>query len=520
MNIRPLIITFLKRLGLLDSFFSNAYPKTEYYVAAFEQNFKDAWECTPFGSDVSLRDLSYYRSLTCFYNENEEDYVDRRALFYTYLKNEYNTLNKEQTLEDPLKTLNRYKQTLPIDSNVKQIMRRITKLYDERPAREFTTKNDALQTDLTQLYNEMQFDSFIKNVYQLTKYVGWVAVRQRWIEDKPIMLVKTPDQFRIKKDPLDDTKIIEFWEVAIFEQKFAFRVWTEKERWFAVPEKHIVKANSFKIKNVENNSYGRIPYVFLWLHGGRLDLNENQLKLNRTQWQADLNASYNANPIKMGVNLEQAKITGAVDEMILVKDIIQPREGDPALPYIEYFQPETAYTELMLAHDNRLARIQRQEGIPNSIIEGDKSPPSGISRLLEMNELIERKREDEPILIEFEKNIADLVIIISNIDASKGFGDIDFNITYSTEPIVIEPEAEYDFDKRKMNDLTLDTNEFYIKNGGISNDSTFKETKEILEKRAIFRDEIKGLLPSSTKEEFNTPIQDEIENQLENIEVT
>jgi len=493
-------VTILKWLSERVKGFPTSYPAKQWYETAYSSNYKDIWDGTPFNNDYYNRIFCYYRALTVFMRDDQSDYVDRRAGLYTYLQNEYATTDKDGYIDNAT-TLNRYKNTLPIDSILPMIMRRITRLYDKPPIRTFST-NPKANLEYKELYNRLQFDSVMKSGYQLVKMVGQIAIRPEISENHANLIVKTPDEYGIVFDEDNDTIIKEFWETTIINGSQAFRVWTKDTMYYIKPAKTFSGMNKIintQVKlNEAPNYYGQIPYEILYLNGGRLDLSESQMTANKQKFQALLNQSFNASPIKMGYNFGGAKIDTSPDAINMVNHVTD----ELIKPTIEFFTPENQSSEINEFRLSLLQEIQRNEDIPSSIISGEMIAQSAVAQLVEKQGLIERAKEDKPALAEFERRLANLIQIIANTDTTLNLKDIDFNIDYASEQIQLEPDAEYEYAKMRVLDNTMDVIDFLKEYGGIKDADNENEIKKVIDKR-------KQIL------ELINPFQ---ENETENIE--
>lgn len=495
------------------------YNSTEYYEDAFERQFKTVWEGTIFYEDVSIKSLSFYRAMTCLYDSGQSDIIDRRALLYSYLSGffETGTLNS---------TLDRYKQIIPIDSEIKQVMSRICKLYDEPPERLFSEK-ETTQDKLTQLYDDIKIDSYMQETYQKGKLTGNIAVYVKVIEDKLYLIRFSPDLYRVMfEDDGITVKEVFYPDYVVDEdgkQAVVIKSWTNEEFRTRQYTTGMTQVKLIKDES-EPNNYGVIPWVFLTMGedfypSTKYELAESQLNLNKVEFQSRLDVDFNATPVKIAVNIPQELIKVSPDAMIIMNNVA--REGIEELvePTIKFVDSEPKFDMLQEHKGQKSNEMQRGQGIPNSMLQGDSEPPSGISRLLEMSELLEIEGKDIPILQEFEKKLLDMIVLVMNQDASDfniNENDIkDFAIHYPPPAIVVEPEMEYDFDKTKVKDNVMDIEIFLKKHGNVNASESFDNLVKIVEERKEKFDQLK---PFSNAPELETPVNDETSKQLDNIE--
>lgn len=488
------------------------YNLTEYFEDAFKDGFQVAWRNTPFDESFEYKSMSYFRMLTCFFFSGLADIVDRRALSYQFNTSTYSTTGKNDKRSSD-KTINRMKKTMRIDSAVKNIIKQITKLYDNPPKRIFS-ETQSIQDKMTDIYIESNVDSMEKQNYELAKLCGLTGVLPYYENDNLQYRIFTPDEFRVK---IEKGKVTEFWYPTTYDNKVAFRVLTpDVIKTIQVSEGKDTVIEEF------NNFYGRIPISWLKLGessgfypGGKFELVEAQLSVNAHRIEADLDAAFNATPIKIGINIPEEMFTNAPDEVILVNDVTWPTEMQRKEPELKYTAPNPTFQMLDEFADARETDMKKAEGIPNSIIDGDSEPPSGISRLLEMSPLLEMKFEDIPKLQNHESDLAELIKIITNTDTDTNIGELDFSLHFPPERIVVDPETEYEFDKLKVSDNQMDVLDFLTKWGSFEGD--FAAAQRVIDER---KENFEKLNMFSKEEVEGTEIKKEIDTQLENIDET
>jgi hypothetical protein len=108
-------------------------------------------------------------------------------------------------------------------------------------------------------------------------------------------------------------------------------------------------------------------------------------------------------------------------------------------------------------------------GVPIDLVSTDLSTPiSGISRALLHSRLHEIRRQDLELLTDMEKELAELILIISNTDEYVKSVEVNlegFSIDFYEERIIREPELEKAFDKELLNEGLIDLKNYVNKYG-------------------------------------------------------
>jgi hypothetical protein len=485
-----------------------------FYESVFFNEYQQLWAGTGFEkNDYEMRNLCYYRALAAFYSQRNEDINDRRALLYSYLENEYNTI-------DANSTINRYKKTLPIDSLIPQIMKRKTILYDESPARSFYDNNENSEQILNEIYNQANIDSILKYTYSLAKYLGLVLIMPI-IKDETLKIrILTPDKFRVNTEQENNDIITELWYNnydPTQEKYYHIQIMPDVINYTDLKGKPYIPTG-FTNSTIPNE-YGVIPAVLMRFGiaediytQGEYQMFESQLIQNKLKFQSLLDAAYNASPIKLGRNLPQNTFSVAPDQMLLIPDLAV-NDQEPSLEFIQgnpQFLPVDEYRH-MLSEE-----VQRNQGIPYSMINGDTNPPSGISRLLEMQELLEQRAEDIPKLTNFEGELARMIRVIINNDLGYNLPELQFSVTFSDVRIQTEVDVEYNHDTMLYNNYLLDPAEYIKKWGNVPESATVDEVAAIIKQRKEDYDKINLSAGEIIDNEEDT-FANEIEQQEENL---
>lgn len=456
-------------------FIRNTYETVQYqrpyYYNAFNSLVLNFWKGTEYEyNHYEIRNLCYYKALTSFYYAMPEDLINRRELLYHYLVNEFKA--SEQG------TLQRFRTTLPINENINRILFNYCTAYNETPSREFSDNEEIYES----LYNEI--NSQLKDAYSIGKLCGLVAVRPYFIDGKFKLKIIAPDNFRVK---LSETNNFEPEEIIYIDYdingNIIHQTWN-KDFYFTTD------LNGSLIGTMNPNPYNEIPFVFLRLENsngfwtsGMYNLVENRLRLNKLLFLADLNASFNSSPVKIGINIPDSQMDLMPDKIISATNVTQ---GDGMLlpPSLEFINPIPQYDSIYnyakeIEKDNYIAL-----GFPNSMFDAQSGTISGISRVIERQELIEMRQADINYLIEFEKRLLTKIALIATTDGAYNLPlTTTLNIDFGDERIYLEPDIEYEFDKKKMQDGVIAPMKFFQKWGGIDTTMTEQEAVKLIQER-------------------------------------
>lgn len=459
----------------------------EYYEDAFADVWKQIWQGTKYGespSDVS--EMSFYRAITCFMGNNRIDLHDRRELLYYYLAK-----GDEFNISDGNSTLNKYRKKLPIDTSIPYILNKICVLYNQEPRRHFGKgKIDDVMNDI---YQRAKVNYAMRYIQQCAEMVSVVAVTLTIRNGVYRIIYLTPDKFRIDTAKDDQYKVERFTYADWDDERsvVVYNEWTDNEyRKYWINLKYdIFNRKSFTEDTIIRlpNPYGRIPFVFVrkypgnaFIEGGRYDLIEKQLELNKLRYMANIDATFNSMPVKLAVNL-QGKAQFIAPNRVIELEGVTMGEGQLERPSLEFVAPEGQYQNLEDFRVDRLKSIYREEDIPPSIINENTADISGISRAIERISLMEKRMNDIQIFADFERELAELIRVIVNTDVfveTSRLGDLDFAIDYEEERLYIEPEVERNFDREKMKTGELHPLNYFKKWGDFDKNLTEEQLIE------------------------------------------
>ncbi len=454
----------------------DTYNTYEYYEDAFKQIYLSMWEGTGYDDRFTIKAKCFYRAMTCLYDSNMVDLLDRRSLMYSYLSKLYKT----DSVND---TLNRYKKILENGSSIKRLMKLKCKSYDKGTTRKFT-EDETLNNDLISLYNESNIDNQLRDAYLKAKLTGIVAILPKVNNDKVELIVLTPDNFNYK---YENNELVEFIYPINTNKEIQFIEWTKATR-----KKFKTTKNRREYIEEMDNPYSTIPVVFLKFDGTMSQSCENQLKVNKFAFQTEQDVDFNTSPFKLGINIEKSKITNALDELIVVTNVKDSSFDGTVEPRIDISNTSPNYIALDEFVIERKIRMFEDEGIPRSLLLRE-TELSGFAIFMSQLELYEQMFEDETTLIQFEKDLLNLIVLILNTDTNEtttvnynlNANDLKLQIYYPMDSITLTPTEEYTQDTQKVKDMQLGKKDFLIKWGGLDSNATIEQAIAFLEQRKL-----------------------------------
>lgn len=442
----------------------------EYYENAFNAIHAEIWKGTKFKDYDSLGSLSYYRALTCFYSDSRVAVKDRRELLYNYLKNEF----------DEEKTIKRYRNVLPIRSSIKRILNNLCVAYSQLPERSFV--QDAPKW--MELYRDSGINTHFQEAYKLATLTGVVAVRPLIKNGELKVLIFTPDEFRVEGDDLSKPDAVIYPEIV--DGKVVYRTWSDTEFYTRDD-----KGNLIRDEYGGKNPYRIMPFIFLrtafsqgefWTPG-LFDLAETQLQLNRLKFIAHLDVAYNGLPIKIATNIPADYLKLGIDSVIEVSDVVVSDVGQKERPDLKFIKPSPQYSAIEEHKQILLKEMMSEHGLPPSLISGDTaSIVSGVSRLIERQELIDRRNSDLPRLKRFEQEFANIVSIVLEKDLMIQL-DPEMSVDFAEESILTDPASEFELDTKLAQNGLTDPLNYLQKWGGLDSNVTKDDAIRIVQER-------------------------------------
>lgn len=477
----------------------------QYFEDAFNPDYSSIWKSSPIKFDYEeIYDLSYYRALGCFYNEDTQSLIDRRELLYNYLKADFNANNMESAI-------NRYRSRLPITSLMNRILKNTCTLYNSEPNRIFT-ENENLNNTINSYYSNYSIDSKFQDIHRQARLYGTLAVRPMWVNGNLKIQVLTPDRFRVITNENDITKV----EKLVYPigtdnySKIKFVVWTADE--FQVYK-------DGKLETSEPNIYGEIPFAFIrfgysnnFFTNGMFDNIEQQIYINKVRFLQQLGVTFQMNPIILAINMRNGNkpVTVTPDKVLTYDEVTE----DVVMPHLDPVElnPQYSMAEEYISFLER--RLLRNNGIPSSDIDGT-DVVSGISRAIQRQELIEQRQSDMVVMRKFELDFINILALITEKDPllPLEFGELSFSIDYDEERLFLEPDVERANDFERMKSGLIDPLNYITKWGDF--DTNVNEDKII--KEFARRKELFNKLFTSNEENNNNNANNTL-NNLENSE--
>lgn len=441
-----------------------------YYELAFSDTYKDMWKgiVTIANDNEAINDLAFYRALTCWFETDKYAIQDRRTLLFQYARAEFKTDNADDTL-------NRYAQRLPIRSRVRRVLRNVCSLYTEEPHRTFS-ENESLNEEMLELYGNNKINSELHSMHQLAKLTGIVAVRPYFHNERLKLQTLSLDACRIRVDN-GDFVAVTYPRIAEVKGKreLQYVTWSDEER--------IVQNVKGDVVESEENTYARLPFVFLRFGNGKygeplFDMIESQLDANKTRLLARINLTYTGLAVWLGINLGKEDIVVSPDHL-LAFDGVKEGEGLPMPPTLESISPDAQFEEIDNFADSIERSLQHEQGIPPSMTsESQETPPSGIARIIERQELIEFRYNDQMIMRDFEQDLAEMIAHVASIDghlkSTINEDSIDVAVTYAEEKTYVEPTDEFEFDMKRSTEGLMPLRNYFEK-WGVNLDSEMSD---------------------------------------------
>jgi len=443
----------------------------EYYELAFNTYYTALWQKTAYNTPNDYSELSFYRMLVAFYNNNRVSINDRRELLYYYLAS-----GDEYNITDQYSLLNQSRRKLPTQSIIPNILNNLCSAYNTMPTRKFGKEGSKEEKFFTKLYEKAKINSNFQGIYKRAKLCSVVAVTLVITNDVPRLVYITPDNFRVKENALNPNIIDEFiyadWDDT--NQNVVFRKYTPTT----------IEIYDYDGKLIDNpanpnniNPYGIIPFVFLKLHdentflgGGLFTDVERCLELNHISFISKADCSYNGQPMWLSINLPPDQVNRRSPNKVIQANGVKNIEGADIPPEMIPLGSIGNFQQIDDFKEGRLKATYRDAGLPFSLIEQQSAQLTGISRIIERVPLTEQRYSDIIKLTDFEKELCNLIRVIANVDMRANLSEVEFSIAFEDERIYLEPEVEYEFDKTKVSDGIMDIDIFIKKWSGIDSD--------------------------------------------------
>jgi len=450
------------------------------YLRAFGAEFNVTWGSTKFKTEIE--NLSYFRSLTCWYGSNEFDTQDRRELLYRYAEAHFDT-------EDQYSTLNELYQALPVKSGGKRILRNLCGLYNLAPRRNFGTGRS--EEIARTLYGRIAIDNAMKLAHRYARLTNNALIMPKRAGQDIIFDVIPPDLYRVVLNHDDFRQVDELWiPIRRRNGKTEFNVWTAE-----MYSKVDVEG---KVISSEPNPYKRIPGVFLQLEtdvvnyygSGLIELTEAEIDNNFLKFCIDNNIVYSGFNVWLATNFNLSKLTLSPNKVVSINEVVLG-EGALVPPSLESISPSENFLALEEVQDKRYQRALREMGLPATLYSPDAKPESGYSIFMQRQELMEIRKEDESIMRAFEREVYKLLALMQQVDfgVSAMPSVEEFQIDYQEQGIMLEPKEDFELKKAKFEYGVLAPMTFVKELAGIDNMATDEEAIQFIQtNRTLIQD--------------------------------
>lgn len=406
------------------------------HARAFSSAFSVIWGSTPFSDEVN--NLAYFRAMTCFLGSEPDDLADRRRIMYAYLQNDFASDKEDDTI-------NQLYNIIPIEEGASRILRNLCTLYSQSPQRSFSE----VKSPAAPYYEKAAVDVAFRQAHKVAKFCNTCVIMPVVRDGKPEIDVLPPDLFRVETDPTDFRKVTALWvPFSVVDEsgrtEIRFKVWTA--------ERYEIRSVDDKILSSAENKYKRIPAVFLqfiqsrtnFYGGGLWDLLLAIQDNNKLAFLANNDVLYSAFSVWVATNFGNGNVRIAPNRLLEINKVVNSGEGMLAPPSLESIQGSGAFNMIEEFRENREKRAMRKHGIPESVVQSNPIlAPSGIALMIDRQELMEMRGEDE---IAFRRLESDFYGLFAQILNAELFADLDttaaVSVSYVDAGKYIDPAAE------------------------------------------------------------------------------
>jgi hypothetical protein len=465
---------------------------SRYYVDTFLPEIETVWGKTPF----NLVDLCYRSALASFKDSSESNIADRQSLLFNFLRGPF-SIGKDSD------ALNVGRKQLPTGSLAPKVLRNICIAYAEDPTRKFS--NQTVTNDiLTRYYTEARANVELRHAHEMATLTNYVLVRPYFtFNGKCRFQTLLPDCFRVvlSDDPGEPDKLKAVW-IAVDrpkkgERKQVFEVWTDELVT-------AYDADAQPIGQPRPNPYGKIPHVPLQMvasrstddamGGGLFEIVEASLIDNSLKWIGFNNLLFNGFSVWVATNMEWNTNNASLSpgKVITIEDAQAGNDINPLLPpQLDTVSADSHFGEIGEERMNRREEFLREVGLPNFLASRQGGvPPTGIALMIEMLELLDRRKRDLPVLNDFERGLAEMTALVARVDRKEsGLPELlpEMSTEFSEPRAAIEPEAERKFDAINVAAGIMPLETFVMKWEGLDHAITEAEAvKRISDRRLLY----------------------------------
>lgn len=490
------------------------YPgyAAEFYVPAFLSGMNRVWGKT---FPDELRDICYRGGLSSFRDSGRQQIFDRHVLTYTFLAGAFSS--SEQT-----DALNRYASQIPTKTWVPKALSALcAPAYADDPTRRFTT-NQTANDALARYYTEGKANSVFRFAHEQGTLHNIALARPEFDYSGTMDIsITLPDAFRAR---WKKNKIVELWipttvVTGDYRMKPVFRVWTDAAYWDA-------DVYGDRVGPVIVNDYGRIPYVPLQLRqsqsaddpygGGLWDLVYANIIDNSLQWAGMLSAYFNGFSVWLAKNIDFGNRKSAglgPGALIDMQNVMAPNQQDiaasPVEPSLEAVAADGQYTTIGMYAQGMKEDALFDIGVPDFLASRNGAIPTTATEwIIRYHGLLDKRKADLPALNTFEREFAECVCRVANVDRREAFPDqlpeMSTDFADVTIPNSVENELKYEAGLVAAGLYRLGP--FLAKWEGLDQVPTDEEAVAIITKRQsdygavipVLREIILGIMPKAT----------------------
>lgn len=358
--------------------------------------------------------------------------------FAVYYQNDYLSIIeilKEETLNNPFSKETLEKIHWQHTDIIQKVLARLSSgIYKDRPVREIMNQITATKK-LEKYLNEIRYNAKVKETFRRALFFNIALVQPVWdLQTEKIRLdIINPNDIKVytKTNYNEIEKIL--IRKADKDGNIYFSVWTDSEHYILQGE------DIFSADGNEDmiNPYGQLPFSVLRIKEGidfygepnwSLYLNQKYLDIRTT----DLNKSELEQIFNMWLGIN----TNFDKDVTLTPNTIKQVNGVTAEdipPSLESITNNVDYVSVRENIDWRLQTLYTSEGLSAGSGNAEISDQSGVSKIIDENELYEKREDYKEVLYDFEIDLLQKIRMVANYHNEKSIGEGDFNITFSEE---------------------------------------------------------------------------------------
>ena len=446
---------------------SDMSNKAAVYEEAFKSRFWDLWKNTPLKSDASL--MAFVHANLIFINENLHNEHDKRWLLYQYMKG-YLSTNESDDL------LNKIFALLPSSNHiVKKVLDNLCLTYNNAPSRKFAIENESIKEELTKMIEDSNLNQILSEAERTAYLTGEIIIRPIFDDNKGLSYeIHTRDNYGYAINANNEKELYIHTQTSDGNGGTldVFFIWTDttvkvvdakgeaitKRLLGYIDDKNISGYVYNDNETIVNHSYGKIPYLRLFLNDSNINRTNTQYEIIRSQLEDNRletatinNTVFNGFSMLIGVNtnFKDANIKFGAGNYIEFNDV-----NDFAVePSISEFAPSQQYLELTELRNINTRNILRRYNLPNWAIDESANLQSGVAMELSRIPLIESQKKNNLQLKQFDKSLIYEVCKAYNLQFEDKYPiDFDISIDYIETQYPANEAENYEINKQKLSD--------------------------------------------------------------------